>query len=245
MCICVCACSVVCSEPASPVPSPDTTSGTQGTKKELSTIACLTLCIFVAFSFVFMSTCLMIINNQNISNTKIHRTNSETMDNPFKEKPPLMTIQEENISFFDAELALRSFVAFFLPMTWCLTLCIFVAFSFVFMSTCLMIINNHNISNTKIHRTNSETMDNPFKEKPPLMTIQEENISFFDAELALRSFVAFFLPMTWCLEYLARYCGRKKNKTGQNDTQVLKTSLTQVVMQIYLTKIIISYCQRL
>ena len=87
-----------------------------------------------------------------------------------------------------------------------------------------MTVSNNNISiNTKIHRTNPETLDNPFKEKPPLMTIQEQNIPFFDAELALRSFVAFFLPMTWLLEYLARCCGRKKNKTGQNDTQVLKT----------------------
>ena len=73
------------------------------------------------------------------------------------------------------------------------------------MSTCLMVVNiNQNVINSKVDykvdRTKAQKMNNPVKENAPLISMQEEETTIFDPDLALRICIAMFVPLTWCLE---------------------------------------------
>ena len=65
-------------------------------------------------------------------------------------------------------------------------------------------------------------MSNSPKENAPLRPNPAVETPTFDPDQVLRSCIALYVPLMWCLEFLARYRTKKKY-TYSNDSQVLKT----------------------
>ena len=65
-------------------------------------------------------------------------------------------------------------------------------------------------------------MTNSQKENAPLRQNAEVETPEFDRDQVLRSCIALFVPLIWCIEFLAR-CQTKKKHTYSNDSKVLKT----------------------
>ena len=104
-----------------------------------------------------------------------------------------------------------------------LTMCLLVVFGLCFVSTCLMLANKgQNISSADYRFTSRQTMMNSPKENAPLRPYPAVETPTFDPDQVLRSCIALFLPLMWCLEFLAR-CQTKKKHIYSNDSQVHKT----------------------
>ena len=116
-----------------------------------------------------------------------------------------------------------------------LTMCLLVVFGLCFVSTCLpvemhvfhisiiMLANKgQNISSADYRFTSRQTMMNSPKENAPLRPYPAVETPTFDPDQVLRSCIALFFPLMWCLEFLAR-CQKKKKHIYSNDSQVHKT----------------------